>query len=173
MFNSPTIDLTEDSVNEESSSTDLSEENKELATFYKWKRVNRNVNFECNHCHKSFTGSWIKAANHFLNLSYCKQRVAFCSNPTKVMRDIARKKLESLIPNTNNTIEAAMKKQKNDKDIDHDGDIILCEMLSTCNLAPSLLERDSFKRFVKYLQTEGINYGLPEKHKLGIMVSTS
>ena len=45
MFNSPTIDLTEDSVNEESSSTDLSEENKELATFYKWKRVNRNVNY--------------------------------------------------------------------------------------------------------------------------------
>jgi hypothetical protein len=47
MISIPAIDLaTEDSVNQQSApSEDVSEEYKELAKFYKWKRVNKNVNY--------------------------------------------------------------------------------------------------------------------------------
>ena len=89
-----------------------------------------------------------------MSTSYCSQRVIACSNPTKQMKEIATKKLGSIIPNMSSTIEAAMKRQKidNDKDVNHDGDLLLCELLATCNLSPHLIEQDSFKRYVKYLQ---------------------
>ena len=66
-------------------------------------------------CDKSFSGSWIKAANHFLNINYCDQRVKACSNPTKEMKEIARKKLGIRIITSRSCNEKA--KIENDKDI--------------------------------------------------------
>ena len=53
---------------------------------------------------------------------------------------------------TLNATIATKVSRDNDKDINHDGDLLLCELLATCNLSPHLIEQDSFKRYVKYLQ---------------------